>query len=104
MHLNSQDHSAGPGVSISLKCIFDSNKEMLCFQRIVLTAKYINEVHLTHSEGLHFKTALKQNSRCVLTRVLTIYTRTARTAKSAGSLRTPNSKPEDTLLLGASSL
>lgn len=77
---------------------------MLCFQRIVLTAKCITEDHLTHSEGLHFKTALKQNSHCVLTTVLTIYTRTARTVKSAGSLRTPNSKPEDAQLLGASSL
>lgn len=91
MHLNSQDHNAGPGAIISLKCFFGNNKEMLRFQSIVLTAKYINEGHLTHSEGLHFKTALKQNSHCVLTRVLTINTRTARTARSAGSLRTLNS-------------
>lgn len=77
----------------SLQCIFGRNKEMLCFQRIVLTAEYINEGHLTHSEGLHFKTELKQNSHCVLARVLTIYSTTTRTASRAGSLKT-NSKAE----------
>lgn len=88
----------------SLQCIFGSNKEMLCFQRTVLTAKYINQGHLTHSASLHFKTALKQNSHCVLTRVLAIYSRTARTATSSESLKTLTPNLEDTLLLGASSL
>lgn len=97
MHLNSQDHS------ISLQCIFESNKQMLCFQMIVLTAKYINEGHLIHSEGLHCKRALKQNSHYILTRVLTISSRKARTQKCWVS-QNSSSKPEDTVLLGASSL
>lgn len=56
---------------------------MLCFQSNVLTTKCINEGHLTHNEGLSFKIALKQNNSCVLARVLTIYSTTARTVNSA---------------------
>lgn len=56
---------------------------MLCFQRNVLTTKCINEGHLAHNEGLSFKIALKQNNGCVLARVLTIYSTTARTVSSA---------------------
>lgn len=89
---------------VSLRYIFHSNKEMLCFQRTVLTAKYINEGHLTQSEGLHFKTALKRNSHCVSTRVLTIYSTTARTANRAGSLKTLTPDLEEVLFLEASSL
>lgn len=45
--------------------------------------KHIHEGHLTDNEGLSFTTVLEQNNSCILARVLTIHSTTARTVGSA---------------------